>query len=765
MTRRMSFATLVCLGLLLPGVITVSPWAISPVQAQAVPAEVRQGFTLLGRGWVNDAITTFRRAIQRYPNSIEAKLGLAIAYRRAGQDAAALQTYEQVLAQDPTNPLALKSVGILGAYRSEWQARGIAALTTLLNQNPNDLEARAQRALLYGYQNRFAESLADYQIALQGNPPPEIVLGAAQIYTYSGNSQQGLALFNRYQQATGKSVRGNATIAYARALRDTGNAAQAVQVLESQLTNKLDEASIQLRSELSQAYLANGQPAQALAVLDPLRDRPNARLPLARALNELGRQTNTAALSSEAARLYRQVVDQTIQPSPILLREAADVLSGQPQEREFALQIYRQLAQSQPNNVVLQVRRLALENQLGYLSKVELRQNLRSLLQTLPTEAGQQQAIAQALAAVDPDPEFLPLYQQLLQAGVNEPFLNFRVAQILIEQNQLTAARNALAAYTTTPQGRKDLAPQLLAAEIERREGNLEASARRYQAIITAKPADSDVLTAALQGLAGIRLAQGRPAEALTLYDQLVARNPQDLQTQLGRTSIAYQAKRISQPEAEAVLNAWLRSRPPSDTPAELFSLVGVLPPNPQLESLYIALAEADPSYTPVQLRLVQVLAERNPAAARARVARLIARDRATGNRTNVNTYLLQGQLAQAVGDLTLAGEAYQAALNQQPDNTDALSALGGIRFRQRRFDVATQLYNQALALNPDDFGTQRAMVELTVVQDYPLAALSRLEQLQVERGSTDADLSQRRQKLEEDFLQRRGFQPPWERY
>ncbi|MBW4581147.1 MAG: tetratricopeptide repeat protein [Tildeniella nuda ZEHNDER 1965/U140] len=767
--RTKTLISAVCLSGLLTGVPFVQPLGMSIAYAQeAVPAAVRQGFTLLGQGLVADAIATFRSAVRQYPGSIEAKLGLAIAYRRAGRDADAWQTYQQVLAQEPNNLLALKTVGILGGFRPEWQQKGIDALTTLLTLNPNDLDARAQRALLYGYQGQFASALTDYELVLQQNPTPEVLLGAAQVYTYSGNYAQGLALFNRYQ-TTGKPITGKATIAYARALRGTGNAEQSIVILQAQLPRQLNATAIQLRSELSQAYLDNKQPTEALAVLDPLRGRTDARLSLARALNEIGQRQNMPALLSEAAGLYRQVLATTLNPSPLLVREAADVLGGIPSQRQAALQLYTQLVQQQPNDRVLALQKLTLENQLGSLSRADLRQQLRSLLQPLPSNPSEQQAIAKALVRIDPDPDLLPVYQSLLQANVNEPFLNFRLAQLLIEQNDLAGAKAALATYQATAVGANDQAPQLLLAEIDRRQGNLEAAAQRYQTLSSNTAADLDVQSAALRGLAGIRLAQGRSGDALALYDQLLAKNPQDLQVQLGRTSVAYQAGRISATEAEASLNAWLQTRSPSDTSPELYSLVGALPPSPQREALYTKLIEADPGNVQVQVRLVQVLAERDPNRAQAQVNQLLARVRnASGDRNNVGLYFLQGQLAQALGNLGQADAAYRAILAQQPDNADALSALGGIRFQQRRFDSASSLYNQVLTFRPDDLEARKSLAELAAAQGNSLEAIQQFEQLQLQQsanGSADSNLSRRVQQIQEDFLKQRGFQPAWERY
>jgi len=741
--------------------VTILPTA----QAQTAPAALQQPFSLLRQGRVNDAIAAFKAVLQRYPQSLEAKLGLAIAYRRQGLTEEAWQAYQNVLAQDPNNLLALKSVGLLGTYRSEWQVQGIEALTTLLNLTPNDPEARALRGQLYGYQQRFTEALADYQIALQGNPTPEVFLGAAEAYTNSGNAQQGLELFNRYL-ATGKTITGYSAIAYARALRETGNPAQAVQVLESQLrtSKKLDDLEIQTRAALSRAYLANQQLNEARAVLGPLQGIPDAVLPLARSLNEIRNQTNDPSLADPVVNLYRQALASTPNPDPRLVREAADVLSGLPQGQQVALQLYRQLIASQPNDRSLLLKQLSLESRLGLISRPELRARLASVVQPLPTDPSERQILAQTLAGIDPPgPEFLPVYQNLLATGVNVPFLNFRIAQLLIEGNNLAGARAALAAYTTTPEGARDLAPQLLAAEIERREGNLEASAQRYQGLIASNRADSDTFNAALRGLSGVRLQQNRPVEAVAIFDQLVARNPQDLTLQLARASLAYQAKLIPESQAEAVLNYWLQTQPSTNVPPELFTLVSILPPDPRRELLYNALVQIDPNNIPMQLRLVQAIAKRSPAEAKGRVVQLVRL-----NPNNINVYLLQGQFAQGIGDLDLASQAYQTILSAQPNNVDVLSALGGIRFEQRRFDLATELYSQALALKPDDLGLRQSLINLDTAQDKQLTALSALEMLQLEqlqKGAMNNDLSRQRQQIREGFLQRRGFQPPWERF
>ncbi len=730
---------------------------IAPVQAQkSTSSLVEQGNRLLKKGWVNDAIQVFRQAIKTNPQSVKANLGLAIAYNRAGKIDAAWNSYQRVLELDPNYQPALKTVGLLGTYRPEWQAKGIAALTTLLNSSPNDLEARSLRAVLYYYQGRINDSVADYQVLLTKNPTPEILVKAAETFAYAGNYQQALELFKRYG-STGKGITGNAAIAYGRTLQKTGNPTEAIQVLKAQLarSNSLDLLAITTRAELSQAYIANNQQAEALAVLQPLHGKPDARLLLARSLNEI-RKTETkndSVLVKEVASLYRQVLADNPNPPTSLMLEVADVFSGLPQQEQTALQLYQQAAAKLPNDKSLVLRQLALQNKLDLISQKDLKSRLISLLQNLPQDPGELHNFANALVQINTrDSELIPSYQSVLQKGVEAPFLNFRIAQMYLRQKDTASARQALAAYQATPEGANNLATQLLTAEIELQEGNLEAGALIYQNVLDKKP-DDEIYNGALRALAGIRSQQKRFDEALAAYGQLRTRQPQNLTYQLGQVSVAYQAKRIDQQQATTVVNNWLATQKVTSTPPELYSLVGQLPAVAEWEPLYNYLLQGDTNLQ-IQKRLLQVVNKRDPAQARDLVKQLATNPRE------------QGELSKAIGDLDLAGIAYEKILTNQANDIDALTALGGIRFEQRRYEVAQKIYSQILTQQPQDRTAKMAIADLYAILDRPLAALSQMEQLQNQKnqeGVIDKKLSRRMQQIHEDFLLRRGFQPYWE--
>lgn len=756
------------LGLLL--LETAIPLTLITQPALAQSVSVNEAYSLLDQGLVNQAIVLFEQALQANPRSLEAQLGLAIAYRRAGRIDAAFQAYEQVLTLDPNNQVALLGLGVLGGYRIEWQTRGIEALDRLLELTPDNTEARAQRALLYGYQGRFGPAIADYEIVLEADPTPEVIVGAAQVYAYNGDYDRSLELFDRYQSSGGR-ITGGAATAYAVALRETGNPARAIQILEQELRQpqELTGVTIRQRAELAVDYAADGQLDEALAVLTPLRGRRDSRMILARSLIAIGRYSGDPSYTDQAIPLFEEVLSLEQDYLTIGIgREIADVLSGFPQieARAYALEIYRQLLQQEPNDRSLQISQAVLERDFGLISNAAIRDRLEAALQPLPADPYQQQVIARSLVRLNaPDPALLPFYQYLVDAEINEPRLYYRIAQMQVQQQNYAAAEAALATYnaTTTDEFASFLS-ELLLAEVDRQQGALEASAERYQTILTNNPADDAIVNSALQGLAGIRQTQGRLPEAVAIYDQLIARNPQDAAKPLGRTSLAYQAGLISAAEAEAVLNRWLSTRPATETPPELYSLVAALPASPQRESLYTALLQNNPDDIAIQVRYVQVLAERDPATAEAYVDQLVASDP-----DNPSVYFVQGQLAQDRGNLQQASRAYQTLLGRDPTNLDALSALGGVRFQQRRYDTAIQLYNEVLALDPNNRVAQVALIDLQVAQGRRLDALAQLEQLQVQQGQSmgkpDPALSQQMQRIEEGFLQQRGFQPSWERY
>ena len=732
----------------------------------SLPREVQLGYQRLEEGRVEEAIALFERALQTNPNQLEATLGMAIGYRRAGRDADAFTTYQRVVALDPSNTTALTALGVLGGFRPEWQATGIEALSQLLVLEPGNLDALSQRALLLFYQGQFGAAIADYEQVLALPPVTDSALiGAAQVYAYGGRYGEAIDLFAQYQQR-GVALTGYEAIAYALALRQQDQAAAAIDVLLPQLQDiapipaTADPLQLDLRSALAAAYAANGQTTAALAIIDPLQGRPEARLSLARALNEIARYSDDEAVAAESVRVYQQVLaDPNLTVGTA--REVAAALSAYPDQQATTLEIYRQLAAQNPGDLSLNVQKTVWERRLGEISATELRNRLQPLATNLPTDPSQLRAVAQALSQLDPpDAELFDLYVALSER-TQVDFLDFRLAQIYLQAQQPGPARTVLSRYADADTA-DEATLLLLLAELERQEGNLASSEARYQLLIDRYPERTDIVIGALQGLAGLKEGEGKIEEALALYDQLLTLTD-DPAKPLGRASIAYRGGLMSQAAAEALLTQWLTTQPADNTPPELFSLVASLPPEPGRLSLYERLLVVNPRYLPVRLRQIQTIAQTDPDQAQQLAAAIVA-----ANPESFEGYLLQGQIAQDVDDLDTASAAYQAILELDPAQPDALIALGGVRFEQRRLQEARQLYDRALVVVPENLGLRQASASLTAALDRPIAALQELEALQIElaaSGYPSAAVAQERRRIQEGLLRQRGFQPEWERY
>nr|WP_228038296.1 tetratricopeptide repeat protein [Nodosilinea sp. LEGE 06152] len=750
--RSLPLASLLTVALISGLEIGISPAAL----AQRSP-QTNQGYTLLDRGWVNDAIAAFQAALRQQPNSAEARLGLATAYQRAGRDADAWNAYQAVLQVSPDNTTALAALGELGGYRPEWQLGGINALNRLLSQNPDNIAALSQRALLYGYQGRFAESLADYDLLLGRNPSPQTLLGAAQIYAFSGDYAGALALFNRYRQ-TG-TIPAEALTAYALALQETGNAAGAIALLEPELREpgRTDDLSLGIRTGLANAYDASGQTARALELLAPLVGKPEARLPLARAYSAIGRRQLDPSLFEQATVLYQQALDATTSPSYGLRGEVADVLSEWPDTEALALAMFEQLAVENPSTASLRVKAGLLAYSLGTETAATVAEQLLPLLSPPPSSAPEQRAITTALVRLDnPDPALLPVYQAVA-AAVDAPLLTYRMAQIYLSQGDLQVARDALTRYRATNAGQNDWGTELLVADLERQLGDLEASARRYETILAAQPSNS-ATAEALRGLAFVRTQQGQPEAALPVYLEAIAANPDNTNYPLGYALLAYRTRQVTAATAAETLESWLASQTLENPPPELFELAGALPADGDRASLYQTLLAQRPDDLWLRWRTVELLAQTNPTQAQAEMESLIA-----ANPDDLTVYFFQGELAQRQGDLPLAAAAYQQVLTQEPENLGALAALAGVQFQQGNLTAARTLYDQVLALDPDYWEARYAIAELNIADDQKLTALDQLRQLPPQ--AAPINLQQRTQDVEFDLLRRRGFQPAWERY
>jgi tetratricopeptide (TPR) repeat protein len=146
----------------------------------------------------DEAIAEYKKSIAINPNFAPAHDNLAIEYRRAGKYNQAVEQYERALVIDPT--LASAHQGIAAALRAlgkdqeaEKHERLGGHLQTRLwsAESPEDHHRRALWLLNNG---KAAESIAEFQIALEAEPDyPEALNGLGIAYMKSGRLKEAEA--------------------------------------------------------------------------------------------------------------------------------------------------------------------------------------------------------------------------------------------------------------------------------------------------------------------------------------------------------------------------------------------------------------------------------------------------------------------------------------------------------------------------------------------------------------------------------------------
>lgn len=254
----------------------------------------------------------------------------------------------------------------------------------------------------------------------------------------------------------------------------------------------------------------------------------------------------------------------------------------------------------------------------------------------------------------------------------------------------------------------------------------------------------------------------GQTKIAVGLYDRALAATPDDLAIKLERAYFGIQAQQVSEATGTELLEQWLNQNPQQITRA-VANLAGVLPVNPQWQTLYDRILAQFPQQLTIHQRALQVLAMQAPEAAQTAAMRLVQ-----NNPNQAYAYFIQGDIARRTGNLDLAAQAYESLLAKQPEQIDALMSLGGVRFEQGRFEVAQKLFAQVLGYDRDHLAARRVMADLYAVQDQPLEALRLLRQvreIQMRQGIEDRQVQVRIAQLEYSTLRRRSFQTPWEGY
>lgn len=153
-----------------------------------------RGKIALAAGAVQDAIAEYRRALDAAPDSVSARINLAVALVRLQQQAEAIEQLEAALRLDPRNISALFNLASLRANQQDFTA-AVPLLRTLLEIEPRDLDAHRQLAQSLVGWNRPAEAIQTLRDARSLAPDDEsTVLALAAVLTSQQQHAESVAL-------------------------------------------------------------------------------------------------------------------------------------------------------------------------------------------------------------------------------------------------------------------------------------------------------------------------------------------------------------------------------------------------------------------------------------------------------------------------------------------------------------------------------------------------------------------------------------------
>jgi tetratricopeptide (TPR) repeat protein len=141
--------------------------AASPV-ASTVNPELLSAYQALSRADYSSAEKQYAKLVLAEPQSIDAQLGLATVYARAGSASAASRHYRQVLALDPRNGLAI--TGLLALSDGAPPANLEIELKTLIGRHPDAAPLHFSLGNLYASQQRWTEAQQAFFDAFRVEP-------------------------------------------------------------------------------------------------------------------------------------------------------------------------------------------------------------------------------------------------------------------------------------------------------------------------------------------------------------------------------------------------------------------------------------------------------------------------------------------------------------------------------------------------------------------------------------------------------------------
>lgn len=224
-------------------------------------------------GNYDKALEMYNTILEKNPDSIPARIGVATIYGDLYKLKAAQREFNNVLAKDPNNSDALNGLGLC-YYRMTTSSnmdirenigtlyrKAAQEFKRAIDSNPNNDEALANLGMIYQHQGRFEEAEAKYKDSLANNP-----------MNSNANYRLGTILFERgdvdsaiehYKKSLGVNSKNSSAHYYlGEALISNGKYSEAIESLQTSLY--LNPNSAPVHEKLGEAYKHQGNETAAI---------------------------------------------------------------------------------------------------------------------------------------------------------------------------------------------------------------------------------------------------------------------------------------------------------------------------------------------------------------------------------------------------------------------------------------------------------------------------------------------------------------------
>lgn len=330
------------------------------------------------------------------------------------------------------------------------------------------------------------------------------------------------------------------------------------------------------------------------------------------------------------------------------------------------------------------------------------------------------------------------VYQEAMKANPQAMVLSAAYAQFQADTGQGRQAEQRLVAATEQSSGAAQQQARLTLGSFYARQGRYDEAAGQLEAVL----AEEEGNTTALQGLAEVRAQQGRPEEALRLYDRLLAKQADPVVARRRAELLIWAGQYDAAEQALAELER--------QSPQELIDLLLRSQLEQRRTNYAKAVAYADqalakaPGHTTAYLLKGEALfyaGKYNEALACLQELRArVGPDSNVGRVALAQVYWALNRQDETIAEM-------EAALRTEPRSDTIRRNLMRLLQRARRWDRLEQLYAEVLQQQPDSVALRVEAAEAAVLRgdDEAQQGRARLARVQYEKalGELQAALQQ----------------------